>query len=68
MTVTEILRFAVECIEDAAKVGGDLGAPSGVVYAAMSEHGMTLSVYQQILDHLVNAGRITVEHDCIKIV
>lgn len=66
--ITEILKLAVDCILDAARKAGPMGAPSGVVYAALSAHGMTLNVYQQIIDYLVSAGRITVENHCIKIV
>lgn len=61
------LRLAMDCITDAAKVAGQSGAPSGVVYAALSEHGMTLSVYQQIIGAMTRAGKIVVEFDCIKL-
>lgn len=68
MNIAEVLKLAVDCILDAAREAGPMGAPSGVVYAALSAHGMTLNVYQQIIDALVNAGRITVSNHCIKIV
>lgn len=68
MNITEVLELAVDCIIEAARTAGPMGAPSGVVYAALSAHGMTLNVYQQIIDALVNTGRITVENHCIKVV
>jgi len=62
------IRLAVECIEDAARIAGPLGAPSGVVYAALSGAGMRLETYQSLLDSLVRLGRITVSGHCIKLV
>ena len=61
------LKLAVDCILDAAKIAGPTGAPSGVVYAALNSHGMTLNVYEQIVSYLVNAGRIKVQYNCIKL-
>jgi len=66
--VIEALRLAVESIEYAARMSGPMGAPSGHVYAALMQHGMTLAAYQSIIAALVEMGRITVEHDCIKLV
>jgi hypothetical protein len=66
MSITEIIKMACDMIVETAREAGPLGAPSGVVYAALSAHGMTLNVYQQIVDALVDAGRITVENHCIK--
>lgn len=65
--VQRAISLAVECILDAAEEAGPLGAPSGVIYAALSAHGMRLQPYQQIVDALVRAGKIIVEHDCIKL-
>ncbi len=61
------LKLACACILEAAQAAGPLGAPSGIVYAAMMEHGMTLDVYETILAGLVQAGRITAEHHLIKL-
>lgn len=65
--ILRAIKLAMDCIEEAAKVAGPSGAPSGVVYAALMEHGMTLSVYQQILGAMIGAGKITVEHHAIKL-
>jgi hypothetical protein len=59
------LKLAVDCILDAAKLAGPTGAPSGVVYAALNAHGMTLNVYEQIIAYLTNAGKIKVHYNCI---
>jgi hypothetical protein len=63
--IVAAMQLAMELIEDAAKVAGPTGAPSGVVYASLSTHGMQLNVYQQILGAMEKAGRIKVKHDCI---
>ena len=55
------LRLAVSCIEDAARDGGELGAPSGIVYAALSTQGMRLESYQSILAAMERMGRIYVD-------
>ena len=65
--VVEALRLAMACILDAAEAAGPMGAPSGVVYAALSAHGLTLPAYQQILDALIQAGKITVSGHCIRL-
>ena len=62
------LQLAVSCIKDAAKVAGPSGAPSGVIYSQMSQHGMSLLVYQQIVGALERSNIITVENHCIKLV
>jgi hypothetical protein len=59
------LKLAIDCILDAAKIAEPMGAPSGVIYAALNSHGMTLNVYDQIVSYLVNAGKIKVQYDCI---
>ena len=61
------LKLAVDCILDAAKIAGPTGAPSGVVYAVLNAHGMTLNVYEQIVAYLTSAGKITVRHNCIRL-
>ena len=61
----KVLRLTCAAILDAAERGGTLGAPSGVIYAAMSQYGMNLPMYQQIIAALVDAGRIRVQNNCI---
>jgi hypothetical protein len=66
--VVSALRLAVACILDAAEAAGPQGAPSGVVYAALNAHGLTLPAYQQILDALIQSGKVTVSGHCIRLV
>ena len=63
----KVLRMTVAAILDAAEHAGPMGAPSGHVYAAMMQFGMTLDMYQQIIAGLVDAGKITVRHNCIRL-
>lgn len=60
------LRFAVNSIKEAVAISGPLGAPSGVIYAAMSAHGMKLHNYQNILNALVDLEIVVVENDLVK--
>lgn len=61
----DAINLAVSCIVDAVKVAGPFGAPSGVVYAALMAHGMTLATYQSLLDALERTGQIVVKNNLI---
>jgi hypothetical protein len=66
--IVAAIRLAMDCILDAARAAGSLGAPSGIVYAGLSAHGMRLATYQSIISSMVNAGQITIGEDyCIHI-
>ena len=41
-----------------------IGAPSGVIYAALMGHGASLSQFQSIMDTLVKHGFLTHDVDC----
>ena len=47
---------------DAVKAAGELGAPSGVMYAAVMGK-LSLSQYQQIMATLVRAGKLRQDGD-----
>lgn len=59
------IQALADIIEDTAKEAGPLGAPSGVIYAALMGAGVTLDVYTALLASMVKAGRITIAFDCI---
>ena len=50
----------IETIRDA----GQLGAPGGVIYAALSAQGCTFNQYTSIMGALVSIGRVTMDGDC----
>lgn len=62
------IRWAMAYIEEAAKVAGPSGISPDVVYNALSEHGMTPGVFQQILCAMIRAGKITADYRAIKLV
>lgn len=54
----EVLALAFALIKNAVEISGDLGVTSGTIFAAFSAHGMSLSVYNTIIDTLVEVGMI----------
>ena len=64
----QAVRQIATIIEETAGEAGPLGAPSGVVYAALMSVGISLDMYQAILDRMVQAGRVTLSGDVIKAV
>jgi hypothetical protein len=66
MTETQIklLRMVANAITDTVRDAGPLGAPGGVIYAALSAQGCTLHQFQQIMGGLVRAGLLTLDGDC----
>ena len=66
VTVKDRVAMAavVQAVLDTIRQSGPNGAPSGVMYAALSAHGMTLQNYQAMMGALVRVGKVTLEHDC----
>jgi hypothetical protein len=61
-----LLHLALQGILDAVKEGGDLGAPSGVLYSAIdtSSNGrVSLAQFQQIMSALVRLGKVRQKGD-----
>lgn len=69
MTPTEkqlaAIRAIAAAIVDSVKEAGALGAPSGIVYAALSAHGCTLDQYQQFIGALVRTGKLRQSGDLL---
>jgi hypothetical protein len=57
------IRAACSAIVDAVKAAGPVGAPGGVIYAALMGQGCTLHQYEQLMSGLVRAGRLRREGD-----
>ena len=64
----QAVHALADIIEETAREAGPMGAPSGVIYAALMGVGITLDQYQAILGVMQRAGRITVSSDCIRAV
>lgn len=62
------LLALADIIEATARDSMPMGAPSGIVYAALMSAGVNLETYQVILATMEKAGRITVRGDLIKVV
>jgi hypothetical protein len=58
-TKTAKLASMMDAIVCAVESGGDMGAPSGVMYAALSPY-MTLDVYQRLMNSMVHMGLLRV--------
>lgn len=59
MTMTDVYlsKIVTAIVETVAEVEPN-GAPGGILYAALSAQGMTLSQFQSIMNALVSAGRL----------
>jgi hypothetical protein len=60
-----VLKLAVDCILEAVRATGPMGAPSGIVYSVLMARGMTLSTYQAIITGLVEKGAIELKFNCL---
>ena len=58
------LIVIVSAITETIKEAGELGAPGGVLYAALMSQGCTLNQFESIIGALVRLGRITKDGDC----
>jgi hypothetical protein len=48
----------VDGIVESVRAAGPLGAPGGLMYAALMAHGCTLSQFQTIMGTLVDLGKL----------
>ncbi len=46
-------------VVEAVSVSGDMGAPGGVLYAALMHHGVTFDQYTRLMGMLVHVGALT---------
>jgi hypothetical protein len=65
MTPAQItaIRYVAKAITDTVKEAEPIGAPGGVIYAALSAQGCTLRQYEGIMGGLVRAGILTQDGD-----
>jgi len=59
----QAIQAVANAIIDSVKAAGSIGAPGGVIYAALMGHGMNLSQFTSIMDALVRANRLTKQGD-----
>lgn len=58
------LLAVLDGIMEAVRVAGPMGAPGGVMYAAMMAQGCTLDQFNQIMSAMVRAGKLQRQGDC----
>ncbi len=61
------IRQVMAGIVESAIAGGELGAPSGVVYSALMAHGCTLNQFQSLTASMVKAGIIEERGHCFHV-
>lgn len=54
----KLLMLIGDVIIESVQAAGPLGAPSGILYAALMTHGCTLDQYEGIMSGLVSAGKL----------
>jgi hypothetical protein len=57
----------IDAILDAVEVAGEVGAPSGVIYAALSQFGVDLGHYEQIIDAMVASEKLAKSGHTLKL-
>jgi hypothetical protein len=57
------LRAICDAVVDVVRAGGSLGAPGGVIYAALMGQGCTLSQFESLMSGLVRAGKLRRDGD-----
>ena len=61
------IRMLADAVVDAVKAAGSLGAPGGVIYAALMAHGCTLAQFESLMDALIRAGKLTRSGDLYRV-
>lgn len=64
-TRNEAIRRIADAIVESVKEAGELGAPSGIVYAALNAYGMSLDTYHSFIGVLVKLGKLRQEGDLL---
>lgn len=63
----EALRKLVEIVLETIEAGGELGAPSGVLYAGLMHLGMRLDQYETLINSLKEVGLVTESAHLLKL-
>ena len=62
------LRAIADAIVEAVKAAEPIGAPGGVIYAALMAGGCTLAQYESIMSAMVRSGILTRHGDLYRVV
>ncbi len=58
-----VVLMIVDAVIESVKVAGPLGAPAGVMYAALMSQGCTLDQFNQLTGALVGMGKLRRQGD-----
>jgi len=61
------LRAVASAIIEAVRAAGPMGAPGGVIYAALMSNGCTLAQYESIMSAMVRSGNLTRHGDLYRV-
>jgi hypothetical protein len=61
------LRAIADAIVEAIKAAGPMGAPGGVIYAALMASGCTLTQYESFMGAMVRTGILTRHGDLYRV-
>ncbi len=64
-TQKKAARVAMIALYETVLATGSRGAPAGIVFAAMSEHGCTLAQYQAMETAMIEQGVFTKENNLL---
>ena len=64
MQQAKLLRTIAAGFIEACEAAGELGAPGGILYAAMMQQGCTLQQFEGITSGLVKAGMVEKRGEC----
>lgn len=60
----DALRRIVAAVVDAVREAGPLGAPGGILYAALMTQGCTLSQFESLMAALCRTGKLEKRGEC----
>ena len=60
----DALRHIVSAVVETIRESGPLGAPSGVLYAALMAQGCTLNQFESLMGALVRARAVRKQGEC----
>ncbi len=60
------LKQICDAVIDTVKQSGPMGAPGGILYAALMAYGCSLSQFESLMGALVRAGKLTKHGDCYR--
>lgn len=64
----QMLRALLDAVVDTVAEAGPQGAPGGILYTALMQHGISFESYTAIMSTLVKQGRLRHSNHCYHVV